>query len=193
MQEFQDAVEPHHRFSGVSFDGTAWDLSHLDAFATRVALSFDGAITVVVDLVFLFSCHCFTHGFEIDVRPTTQIPVGEIYDDGREKRVLDPDRYKLSREVLPSIVRQLDERLIKIVGQDSSNYATFETLDALGRSINYAVFFQVLKDSKRKKRLLLRIQSAYRLDELTKRQRNAKKVKLSTLLRAAYEGRQIRG
>ncbi|CAB5082694.1 hypothetical protein IST4116A_02801 [Burkholderia cenocepacia] len=57
----------------------------------------------------------------------------------------------------------------------------------------YAVFFEVSKDRIRKRRLILRVQSAYMLDGgLNRRQREARKVALRTLLRASLEGRKIR-
>ena len=57
----------------------------------------------------------------------------------------------------------------------------------------YAVFFDVEKDNKRRRRLILRIQSAYLLTRgLTKRQKSAKKVGWNVLLKAAYENRAIR-
>ncbi|WP_256097634.1 hypothetical protein [Burkholderia cenocepacia] len=55
------------------------------------------------------------------------------------------------------------------------------------------MFFEVSKDRIRKRRLILRVQSAYMLDGgLNRRQREARKVALRTLLRASLEGRKIR-
>lgn len=54
------------------------------------------------------------------------------------------------------------------------------------------MFFDVEKDQRRGQRLILRVQSAYVLDQgLTRRQKDAKKVRLVTLLKAAYAGRTI--
>ncbi|AOS81412.1 hypothetical protein Q5W_21880 [Hydrogenophaga sp. PBC] len=61
-----------------------------------------------------------------------------------------------------------------------------------GKAACYSVFFEVRKDAARKKRIILRVQSAYLLDELTQRQRNARKVNLNVLLKAVYDGRTIR-
>lgn len=57
----------------------------------------------------------------------------------------------------------------------------------------YVIFFEPEKDSKRKKRVLLRVQSAYFVDALTKRQQQAGKVTFASLVKATYEGRKIRG
>jgi hypothetical protein len=57
----------------------------------------------------------------------------------------------------------------------------------------YAVFFEVSKDHRRKKRMLLRVQSAYRLDTLSERLKKGGKVNFAQLLRATYAGRKIKG
>jgi hypothetical protein len=98
--------EPAHRFSDVSCRGIPWNLNHLDAFTFKTDLGPGGDITVLV----LFSCHCFTHSFRWDARPTHLIPDDEIYHDGKERRVLDPQRYKLSGRYLREIVIQLPSR-----------------------------------------------------------------------------------
>ena len=73
------------------------------------------------------------------------------------------------------------------------NFMTVETTTESGEPCLYAVFFEVEKDKARKHRLLLRVQSAYTLDQgLTKRQKEAKKVTLRSILRAVVEGRKIR-
>lgn len=54
------------------------------------------------------------------------------------------------------------------------------------------MFFEVEKD-RRRKRLILRVQSAYVLEGgLTRRQREAKRIALSTLLRNIHKGLPIR-
>lgn len=55
------------------------------------------------------------------------------------------------------------------------------------------MFFEVKRDSRRKKRILLHVQSAYLLDTLTDRKKKAGKVRFHVLLKAAYEGRKIKG
>jgi hypothetical protein len=141
----------------------------------------------------LFSCHCFTHSFAWDSRPRIDIPFSEIYDDGREKRVLCPDRYQSSRRLLRDLVLSLPTRRIIVADERQPNFMTVETTTESGEPCLYAVFFEVEKDKTRKHRLLLRIQSAYTLDQgLTKRQKEAKKVTLRSILRAAMEGRKIR-
>ncbi|MFM0262230.1 hypothetical protein [Paraburkholderia sediminicola] len=141
----------------------------------------------------MFSCHCFSRSFARDGRVRAEIPSVEIYDDGREQRVLDPVRYELSRHRLRDLVMTIGERPIVVADEKQPNFMTLQKTNADGTSSLYAVFFEVEKDRERKQRLILRVQSAYLLEkELTKRQRQAKKVAFRTLLRATYEGRKIR-
>jgi hypothetical protein len=178
-----------HQFGLLTYHGSLWDLSHLDPFAFQCDLDLGFPATVLV----LFSCHCFTHSFAWDPRPRVEIPRHEIYDDGREERVLCPERYRTSRSLLRDLVLTLPERRIIVADERQPNFMTIETTNAHGEPAVYAVFFEVGKDKTRKNRLLLRIQSAYTLDQdLTKRQREAKKVTLRSILRATVECRKIR-
>ena len=174
-----------------TYRGVIWDLSHLTPFAFKV----DPGLGFSVDVVVLFSCHCFTHSFVRDERSNNAIPDDEIYQDSRERRILDPVRYALSRELLPRLVHQLPEQRIIVANENQRNFMVWELQPATGTVpiSAYAVFFDVEKDNRRKCRLILRIQSAYLLTEgLTKRQKNTKKVGWNTLLKAAYDKRMIR-
>ena len=97
MAEHLQAVRSHHRFAGVARCGVPWDLSHLEPFAFRVDPGLGFEVTVVV----LFSCHCFTRSLARDGRARSAIPSGELFDNGRETRVLCEERYELSRRHLP--------------------------------------------------------------------------------------------
>lgn len=182
-----DAVDTRHRFSGVRFGLVEWDLSHLNPFAMRVEIE-EG---LMVDVVVFFACHCFAHDEKDDPR-RGNIPTGEYFRDDREVRVLNPLRYQLSRQFLPQLIRELGSRQIRVDGAPYNNFFTFEGATVGGRPIHYLVFFEVTRDQRRRKRLLLRVQSAYPVDALTNRQNGAGKVKFLTLLRAAYFGRKIR-
>jgi hypothetical protein len=185
----ETAAEFTHQFGMLNFRGDTWDFRHLDPFAFQCDLDLGFRATVLV----LFSCHCFTHSFAWDSRPRIDIPFSEIYDDGREKRVLCPDRYQSSRRLLRELVVSLPTRRIIVADERQPNFMTVETTTESGEPCLYAVFFEVEKDRARKHRLLLRVQSAYTLDQgLTKRQKEAKKVTLRSILRAAVERRKIR-
>jgi hypothetical protein len=164
-----------------------WDLSHLDPFAFRLEID----TGLMVDIVVFFSCHCFTHEVKDDPR-RSNIPASEYFEDDREIRVLSPERYELSRQFLPQLVQQLESRQIRVEGAPHHNFFTVEGAARGDLPIHYLVFFEVERDRRRKKRLLLRVQSAYPVDVLTHRLAGAGKVKFRTLLRAAYFGSKIR-
>ncbi len=192
MTQEPNLIESHSdlaavgRFPHVVYKGVVWDLSHLDPFAFRAEISRD----LVVDVVVLFSCHCFTHGRKRDERDS--IPADEYFWEGNSLRILSPERYSLSRRFLPDFISQLGSRHIKVVGGGKPNYFSFEAVDQDGKAAYYSVFFEVLKDSARKRRILLRVQTAYLLPELTARLAKARKVNFHVLLKAVYEGRPIR-
>jgi hypothetical protein len=188
ISQHLDAVPARHRFSGVRFGLVEWDLTHLDPFAFQEEIE----PGLLVDVVVLFACHCFAHDEKDDPRRGA-IPPSEYYRDGREVRVLDPDRYELSRQLLPRLIQSLAVRDIRVEGPPYNNFFTVEVTTAGGLPGQYMVFFDVTNDKGRKKRLILRVQSAYPVAALKSRQAKAGKVKFRTLLRAAYLGNKIRG
>jgi hypothetical protein len=187
--EHDDVVEKKHRFPAITFRGTKWDLSHLDAFAMRI----DPGLGFEVDVVFLFSCHCFTHSIGWDGRDSADIPPDELYDDEGKTRVLCEERYSLSQRLLRQIMESCRQRTIRFGAEYPQNFFTLEDNAPNPAPGVYAVFFEVNRDRLRKRRLLIQVQSAYRLEVLKKRLRNAGKVRFDTLLKAAYEGRVLRG
>jgi hypothetical protein len=184
-----EPAEHTHRFGDISFRGVRWDLSHLDSFTFKIDLGLGTDITVLV----LFSCHCFTHSLRWDKRPHSLIPAHEIYDDGKEQRVLDAQRYELSQRFLRDVVMTMPSRRIVVADDRQPNFVTVESVNTDGSTSLYAIFFEARKDKSRKHRMVLRIQSAYLLDDgLTKRQTSAKRIGFTTLLRATYLGKKIR-
>lgn len=186
-EKTETPADASHQLKPVKFEDAEWDLSHLDAFTFKRDVGFE------VNVLVIFSSHCFTHSFRWDTRQRSEIPAEEIYHDGREERVLDKVRYELYCRLLKPILLTLDQRRIVVANESSRNFMTVEVKNEDGSELNYAVFFDVEKDQKRRRRLILRVQSAYCLAHgLTKRQKEAKKVNLDVLLKAAYEGRGIR-
>lgn len=179
----------NHRFQSVTFRGNHWDLSHLSPFAFKVAIENNRHVIVVI----LFSCHCFTHAVKNDAREAASIPQEELYQNPQETRVLNEERYILSTTQLPKIMARLHERHITVADEGKrGNFVTIEHINQSGEKCYYGVFFEVSKDKKRGGRIILRVQSAYLLNGLTKRQKAAKKVRFETLIKAEYEGRKIR-
>lgn len=66
------------------------------------------------------------------------------------------------------------------------NYFTTEVTGSESPGV-YAVFFEVQRDKRRKRRLLLYVQSAYRLEQLNNRLAKGGKVRFATLLRKTYQ------
>ena len=179
----------HFAFSPLESGGETWDLAHLTPFALRV----DIGLPRHIDAVILFSCHCFTHSIARDKRDENDIPKEEVYDDGRERRVLNRERYEFSKTLLIPLVQALPERHIVVANYAQRNFMTWEVQADNGEALCYGVFFDVEKDRSRQHRVIVRIQSAYILENgLTQRQRRAKKVRWPTLVKATYEGRKIR-
>lgn len=188
LDELDPADHRQHRFKDVMFRGEVWDLSHLDPFAFRL----DPGLGFELDVVVLFGCHCFTHGADNDDRGREGVPVDEWFDDGRERRVLCPERYTLSRNHLRPLVRTLHTRRIIVAHESQGNFVTFEYLAPSGATRIYAVFFEVDSDRNHRKRVLLRVQSAYEIEQLSNRQRAAKPVGFEVLVRKAYLGEMVR-
>lgn len=183
------AEHANHRFAPVTYQGTDWDLSHLDPYAIHYEVVLDKASDqrLTIEIVVIFSCHCFTHDIKHDTR--SPIPSEELFVTAEEVRVLNETRYKLSRTILLGLIESLPSKKI-IVAVPGDNYVTFECASATGIEY-YSVFFEATKAKNRKNRVILRVQSAY-MREPTKRERLAKKVGFNTLIRAALEGRKIR-
>lgn len=175
-----------HRFQQVVYRGNHWDLSHLDPFAFFLELEQNRRIVVMV----IFSCHCFTHNPKHDGRKE-EIPQDELYKTQNETRVLNEDRYNLSKQLLLQIVKQLDGRHIT-VADAGRNFVTVEQLDQNGNTVYYGVFFEVEKSRHRGGHLILRVQTAYTLNSLNKRIKSARKVRFAVLMKAVFEGRTIR-
>lgn len=180
-----NAVPAEHRFTPTTYRGQVWDLSHLDAFAVKVELSDQlGAVDVVV----LFGWHCFTRGLEPG-QTFQGVSLGDIYWLDGQRRILCPERYGLSKQ-LRAIVRELPSRQIRMA--ERQNYFLVE--DAAtdgGGTVEYAIFFELSRDGKRR-RLFLRIQTAYTGLRLTSRLRDAKKVRFNTLVKSVFERKPLR-
>ena len=177
-----DVVGPRHRFPPLEFRGETWDFRHLDAFALRI----DPDLGFEVDVVVLFTCHCFTHSIERDTRAPLEIPPEKIYKDVVERRVMSKERYDLSRRFLPELIKDLPKRTIRYAGDRSLNYFTAEVIGVEAPGV-YVVFFEILRDRRRKRRLLLYVQSEYRLERLSHRLAKGDKVRFVTLLRKSYQ------
>ena len=136
------------------------------------------AVTVKVHVS--FGLHTFTRDINADDPPE------DDYNDNREKRCFDYERYKHSHR-LPAIVREIPTCRKLYFSRTRSgliNYATFDTDD--GRT--YAVFFDVMRYKTRgPNTVLLTIESAYELAE-AKRDTREGRVSFNVLLGHALRG-----
>lgn len=179
-----DSVPVEHRFAPTRYRGQVWNLSHLDPFALKVPLTEQlGSVDVVV----LFGWHCFTRGPEPG-QTFQGVPLEDIYGLDGQRRILCPERYELSK-LLPAIVRNLPSRQIRMA--ERQNYFLVEEATADGGTVDYAIFFEVSRDGKRR-RLFLRIQTAYTGLRITARLRDAKKVRFNTLVKSVFERKPLR-
>jgi hypothetical protein len=132
---------------------TVYDLSHLNSktIIYEVAAKHDKpALSYTVDVA--FSTHCFT------AKPCHALYEKTLeYRDGRELRIFDLERYRLSKD-LPTVVDTLVGRKCLFAGRD--NFVTITFVDQAGKKVDYDIFFTLTRSSTRG-RLNLFIQSAY--------------------------------
>lgn len=184
MDEHQEEVESHHRFLPRVVAGQLWQFDHLEAIAFKSWVELLPGQPLELDVVVLFSNHCFTRS----LLEGELVDDGLIWTDARERRVLCAQRYALSRLFLPRLILELPHHHIQVADERRPNFMVFEVPEnmGLGDGARYAVFFEVDRDRLRKKRVLLRVQSAYVLPRLSKRQLQADKIRFQTLLKRAY-------
>ncbi len=181
IADHHDAVTDDHKHSPRSFGEETWTFDHLKAFVMKISVEQTPKNIVELDVVVLFSNHCFSRVMK----------VGEVVDeslivmDGNIQRVLDQQRYKLSLKYLPQLARDLEMRLIRIADESRPNFVTFELepTNAGEEPMYYAMFFEVKKDRLRKRRMILRVQSAYILENPSRRQLEAKKMRFHIILK----------
>lgn len=181
MDGHHDAVEEDHKHPSKEFEGETWTFNHLQPFAMRISVPLDGVGPTDVDVVVLFTNHCYSR----EVEPGEAVNERHIVLDGNTRRLMDSIRYELSLKHLPQLVHSLDTRRIK---PSRENFVTLELEPSVPgeEPRNYAMFFDVIKDRKRKKRLLLRVKSAYVLERpLTKRELGEKPIRFHVLLKRA--------
>lgn len=185
MDDHQELVESHHRFATLTVCNEVWEFDHLEAFVMKVPVEMGPSQVADLDVVVLFSNHCFTRGLET---PDELVEKNLIVMDGSEPRVLDRERYQLSRQYLPRLILELTTRHVQVADPTRPNFVTFElpSMATGAPPLRYAVFFEVKRDRKRKRRVLLRVQSAYILDEPSKRLLKAEKMRFQVILKRAY-------
>ncbi len=173
-------------FSAITVGSDTWTFDHLEPFSFQYQITVgERDIDLFIDVV--FSCHCFSR----DLQPNEVAPEEWLYVDERETRLLDAQRYALSKSLLRSVLSDMDKRKILFAGPE--NFMTIEQTLADGAQGFYQVFFVLLRKNGTKNRIEMKVQSAYFVDELHRRARplSARKVRFKVLVTAAYEGRRL--
>lgn len=176
------------QFKSIVVQEEVWNFEHLKSFSFPYTIATAGtAVDLHIDVV--FSCHCFTRSRSTD----DLLPVAEfVYRTENEVRILDRERYQLSRALLPGLIKDFDAR--KILFASSENYMTIEATNANGVAGHYQVFFTVKRREDVKRRLTLLIQSAYFVEYLHRQAKPTSKrpVRFKVIATAAYERRKLR-
>jgi len=165
-------------------------MSHLEPFALQIDPGLGFEVTVVV----YFSSHCFTRSVAWDGRHLNSIPVEELFREEQDVRVLCERRYSLSLNHLPRLIKELPRRVIRIARESPQNFVTIERVD-LGERVpppHYVVFFELSRDTKRKRRLVLKVQSAYLKDPFDPALSKGRKVSFAKLLKATFLRHRLR-
>ncbi|WP_423600893.1 hypothetical protein [Roseateles sp. MS654] len=176
------------QFEPIVVEGETWTFEHLRSFTFPYNILTAGAeLTVYVDVV--FSCHCFSR----ELKKDEAWPAQEwVYTTDKETRILDRTRYRHSREVLPDVIKDFDAR--KILLASDENYMTIEVTDSEGVQGHYQVFFTVRRKEGVKKRVELKVQSAYFVDYVHRQAQPASKrrVRFKVIVAKAYERKKLR-
>lgn len=181
----QDAVADDHKHAPRQFGDELWTFDHLQAFVMKAEIELMAKKPVEVDVVVLFSNHCFSR----EKKDGEVVDGSLIVMDGSIHRVMDKQRYELSRQYLPQLVCDLHARHIRVADPSRPNFVTLEIQPTHPEeeTLHYAMFFEVKKDRFRKRRMLLRIQSAYILENPSKRLLNADKMRFHVILKRALK------
>lgn len=176
-----DVVADHQRHPARVVAGELWEFDHLQPFVMPVTVNLNSN-DVELDVVVLFSNHCYTRKAE----EGESLEDAMVVMDGKVKRILDRERYELSKKYMPTLAKELSNRTIRIASDVKQNFVTFELQgnDACD-SRHYAMFFEVKRDRVRKRRLLLRVQSAYIIERPSARLLKAEKMRLHIILKQA--------
>jgi hypothetical protein len=165
-----------------------WSFEHLRSYSFPYTIETAGsAVELQIDIV--FSCHCFSRKPELG----TALPDAPwVYKTATETRILDRERYDDSRNILPGMMHELVTRRILFAGTE--NFMTIETINSQGKNGYYQVFFVVSRKEGVKRRLELKVQSAYFVEDLHRRAqpKSMRPVRFKLIATAAYERRKLR-
>jgi hypothetical protein len=164
-----------------TFEGTIYDLSHLDARWIEYLDSRDAKHPITYRFVVTYSFHCFAKDLEDSSEEQSQLL---MYRAPRDSRPFNFERYELSK-YLPKIISSLGEKETLVCHAGYGSFAAVKVLDSNGNEIDYFVSFVVFKE---KKKLRLHVQSAYPLD---RKLGNIKKVSFFAIAKNLLLGKKL--
>lgn len=174
------------KWRAFEFNGTTYDLKHLDPVTLRFERSLQGDKPPEVHKVdVFFTSHCFT----CKPKPDQSYDEKLVYPDDYEKRLFDFRRYELSKG-LPAIIRNLPDRKPR-QNDGEQRFFTVEIIDEDQHKIEYDVFFKVRKAGKGKLEMI--VESAFVRDPEHQSSRpKGRPISFWIILHNTLHGRKIR-
>ena len=163
-----------------------YDLSHLDPFEWRYTAKASGKRPErTYKFHVTFSMHCFTR----NPKDGEQITTDSWYEGPKEKRVFCFDRYELSHQ-LPEIIKSTGNRVCWHTHH--GNFFTVELTTKEGEEVEYEVYFDVTRATRRGW-LHLIVQSAYvRTEEYKSTRPGKRKIRLDVIAYNRQQGKPIK-
>ncbi len=174
------------KWNSFSHQGDIYDLSHLYPFYWHyTARAGKGHLARTYKFQVSFSMHCFTRKPLADEKIAADLwYVGPV-----EQRLFCFDRYELSHQ-LPEIIRSLGER--PCWHTHHGNFFTIELTSQNGQKIEYEVYFDVTRAT-RKGWLNLVVESAYvRTEDHASTRPKKRKIRLDVIAHNKQTGKTIR-
>ena len=165
------------------FAGVSYALEHLNASTRQLIIAPNPRAP---ERCILLSISYGLHGFSRAIRDGEIEPNGLI-SDGREQRVFDPERYRLSLE-LPRVLATLELRRCFHTGH--RNFFTVEILDAQGIKHDYVVYFRTWRAaSPESGDVRVHLESAYLRSDVP--HKSKKSIRFKVIAANTYTGREI--
>lgn len=150
----------------LTINGEAISFDHLQPIKRRVTLELRGNLKKEVDVVFEFSCHCYSRG----LKDGEIAPAGHEVPDGSRHmprpRSFDAERYELSRGLV-DLIDQLIEQNGKVTKTRQENFYRVDQVqtlrDGVVKTVTYFIFMHARKveEPNRPKMLRVFVESAY--------------------------------
>lgn len=163
------------KWNEFTYDSEIYDLSHLHPFTWEyTAKAAKKRPERIYKFHVIFSMHCFTR----DPLKDEQVAEDLWYEGPEERRVFCFDRHGFSAK-LPNIIQNLGDRICWHTHH--GNFFTIELADKSGQKVEYEIYFDVTRASRRGW-LNLVVQSAYaRTEDYQTKQPKKRKIRLDVI------------